>query len=129
LDEPAPSLDEPYTGPLEDDVRSQAIQLQQTAAQAAATTAAIQDQFQSVEPEPATADDEPLRDVEVRHVEAAARIVESGVTRVEALRVARVLAEYTAGTAPSTIARKLRMGYETVACILDFYTEQIEVKA
>ncbi|MGH3956535.1 MAG: DUF2637 domain-containing protein, partial [Mycobacterium sp.] len=38
LDEPAPSLDEPYTGPLEDDVRSQAIQLQQTAAQAAATT-------------------------------------------------------------------------------------------
>ncbi|MFA4083661.1 DUF2637 domain-containing protein [Mycobacteroides salmoniphilum] len=67
-------------------------------------------------------------DVEVRHVEAAARIVEAGVTRVEPLRVARVLAEYTAGTAPSTIARKLRMGYETVACILDHYAGQIEVK-
>ncbi|MDM2104802.1 DUF2637 domain-containing protein [Mycobacteroides abscessus] len=73
--------------------------------------------------------DDTVADVEVHHVEAAARIVEAGITRVDALRVARVLAEYTAGTAPSTIARKLRMGYETVACILDFYTEQIEVKA
>lgn len=68
--------------------------------------------------------DDTVADVEVHHVEAAARIVEAGVTRVDALRVARVLAEYTAGTAPSTIARKLRMGYETVACILDHHTQQ-----
>lgn len=72
-------------------------------------------------------DDQPseaLASVEVYHVESAGRMVEAGVTRIDALRVARVLAEYDAETAPSTIARKLSVGYETVVKILDHYAGQ-----
>lgn len=68
-------------------------------------------------------DDASMASVEVYHVEAAGRMVEAGVTRIDALRVARVLAEYDSNTAPSTIARKLGLGYETVVKILDSYTE------
>lgn len=130
LDQPAPAatLDEPYAGPLDDGTVQLAAVFDGTlhavvpSDQGAQTITAT---LELIEPEPTgTADEEPLSEVEVHHVEAAARIVEAGVTRVEALRVARVLAEYTAGTAPSTIARKLRMGYETVACILDHHTQQ-----
>lgn len=138
LDQPAPAAtpDEPYAGPLDDGAVKLSTIFDGTlhgvipSDQGAQTITAT---LELIEPEPTdTAGEEwtqAAADVEVHHVEAAARIVEAGVTRVEALRVARVLAEYTAGTAPSTIARKLRMGYETVACILDFYAEQIEVKA
>ncbi|OHU71373.1 hypothetical protein BKG86_17110 [Mycobacteroides chelonae] len=124
-------LDQPHAGPLDDEAVKLSTIFDGTlhgvipSDQGAQTITAT---LELIEPEPTdTAGEEwtqAAADVEVHHVEAAARIVEAGVTRVEALRVARVLAEYTAGTAPSTIARKLRMGYETVACILDHHTQQ-----
>lgn len=132
LDHPASTatLDEPYAGPLDDGTVKLSTMFDGTLHGVIPNdpdTQTITATLELIEPE-VEEWTQAAADVEVRHVEAAARIVEAGVTRVEPLRVARVLAEYTAGTAPSTIARKLRMGYETVACILDFYTEQIEVK-
>jgi hypothetical protein len=41
------------------------------------------------------------------------------VTRIDRPRVAAVLAELAAGTAPSTIARKLGVGYATVSRIAE----------
>ena len=43
--------------------------------------------------------------------------IPAGVTRIECGRVAAVLAELADGTAPSTVARKLGVGYATVARI------------
>jgi hypothetical protein len=48
---------------------------------------------------------------------AADKLIGAGVTRIERDRVATVLAELADGTAPSTIARKVGVGYATVARI------------
>ncbi|MGV0772037.1 DUF2637 domain-containing protein [Mycobacterium syngnathidarum] len=52
------------------------------------------------------------------HLAVAERIVAQGVVRIAAERVAAVLAEQGAGTAPSMIARRLGVGYSTVQRIL-----------
>jgi hypothetical protein len=50
---------------------------------------------------------------------AADELISSGVTRIERDKAATVLAELAAGTAPSTVARKHRVGYATVARIAE----------
>jgi hypothetical protein len=50
---------------------------------------------------------------------AADELIGAGVTRIERDKVAAVLAELADGTAPSRIARKLRVGYATVARIAE----------
>lgn len=58
------------------------------------------------------------------HLPAAEAIVAQGVTRIDRVKVAEVLAEHSDGTAPSMIARKLSVGYSTVVRILDHHTAQ-----
>lgn len=58
------------------------------------------------------------------HAADAERIVEAGVTRIDRVKVAEVLAEHARGVAPSMIARKLAVGYSTVVRILDHHTAQ-----
>ncbi|ASR86358.1 membrane protein [Mycobacterium phage DarthP] len=58
------------------------------------------------------------------HFPAAEAIVAQGVTRIDRVKVAEVLAEHADGTAPSMIARKLSVGYSTVVRILDHHTAQ-----
>ncbi|OBB79276.1 DUF2637 domain-containing protein [Mycolicibacterium peregrinum] len=53
------------------------------------------------------------------HHLAAARIVAQGIVRISPERVAEVLAEQSAGAAPSMIARRLKVGYSTVTRILE----------
>ncbi len=48
---------------------------------------------------------------------AADELIGAGVTRIERDRVAAVLAELDDGTAPSTVARRVGVGYSTVARI------------
>ncbi|AOZ64419.1 LamD-like protein [Mycobacterium phage Marcoliusprime] len=55
-------------------------------------------------------------------VEAAERLLDAGVTRIDRVKVAQVLAEHAEGTAPSMIARKLSVGYSTVVRILEHHT-------
>lgn len=47
------------------------------------------------------------------------RLIGAGVTRIERDKMAAVLAELDEGTAPSTIARKVGVGYTTVARIAE----------
>ncbi|ARQ95520.1 hypothetical protein I5G81_gp81 [Mycobacterium phage Shandong1] len=60
------------------------------------------------------------------HMPAAERIVAQGVTRIDRVKVAEVLAAHADGTAPSMIARKLQVGYTTVVRILDHHTAQAD---
>lgn len=53
------------------------------------------------------------------HLAAAHRLVAEGIVRISPERVAQVLAEQSAGTAPSMIARRLSVGYSTVTKILE----------
>ncbi|BBY33367.1 hypothetical protein BST33_10005 [Mycolicibacter minnesotensis] len=55
------------------------------------------------------------------HLAVAHRIVDRGVVRISPERVAQVLAEHSAGAAPSMIARRLGVGYSTVTRILDHH--------
>jgi hypothetical protein len=50
---------------------------------------------------------------------AADQLIGTGVTRIERDKLALVLAGLADGTAPSTIARKVGVGYKTVAQIAD----------
>jgi hypothetical protein len=50
---------------------------------------------------------------------AADKLIGAGVTRLGSDKLATVLANLEAGTAPSTIARKLGVGYATVARIAE----------
>jgi hypothetical protein len=50
---------------------------------------------------------------------AADELIGAGVTRIERDKVATVLAELADGTAPSTVARKVGVGYATVARIAE----------
>ncbi|ASR85281.1 membrane protein [Mycobacterium phage SirPhilip] len=56
------------------------------------------------------------------HMGAAEAIVAQGVTRIDRVKVAEVLAEHDKGTAPSMVARKLGVGYSTVVRILEHHT-------
>jgi DNA invertase Pin-like site-specific DNA recombinase len=51
------------------------------------------------------------------------------VTRIERDKLAQVLAELADGTAPSTIARTLGVGYTTVARILEHLQAQAQPTA
>ncbi|MFN3003260.1 DUF2637 domain-containing protein [Mycolicibacterium wolinskyi] len=74
----------------------------------------------------APADDQPVACEETpnvpvhngAHLAIAQRLVTLGVVRIAPERVAEVLAEQSAGTAPSMIARRLGVGYSTVTRIL-----------
>jgi hypothetical protein len=46
-------------------------------------------------------------------------MIAAGVTRIEPDKMTEILTEAAAGTAPSTIARQLNVGYSTVGRILD----------
>ena len=50
---------------------------------------------------------------------AAEKLIGAGVTRIERGKVATVLAELADGTAPSTIARRVGVGYATVTRIAE----------
>lgn len=50
---------------------------------------------------------------------AADELIGSGITRVDRYKLAAVLAELASGTAPSTVARKVGVGYSTVARIAE----------
>ncbi|ASR85964.1 hypothetical protein SEA_PEANAM_82 [Mycobacterium phage Peanam] len=63
-------------------------------------------------------------DALAEHLPAAEAIVGAGVTRIDRVKVAEVLAAHSDGTAPSMIARKLGVGYSTVVRILDHHTAQ-----
>ncbi|MHC9292499.1 hypothetical protein ACRCUN_08510 [Mycobacterium sp. LTG2003] len=77
------------------------------------------------------ADDLPVARVETpnvsvrngAHLAIAQRLVTLGVVRIAPERVAEVLAEQSAGTAPSMIARRLGVGYSTVTRILKHQQE------
>ncbi|AOZ61411.1 membrane protein [Mycobacterium phage DrHayes] len=58
------------------------------------------------------------------HLPAAEAILAAGVTRIDRVKVAEVLAEHAADVKPSMIARKLGVGYSTVVRILDHHTAQ-----
>ncbi|WNM74162.1 membrane protein [Mycobacterium Phage Nergal] len=58
----------------------------------------------------------------VAHLDAAEALVSRGVVRIDRVKVAQVLHEFDAGTAPGTIARKLSVGYSTVTKILEHHT-------
>jgi len=45
---------------------------------------------------------------------AADELISAGVTRINRAKVAAVLAELAHGTAPSTVARRVGVGYATV---------------
>ncbi|ALF01444.1 membrane protein [Mycobacterium phage LilPharaoh] len=90
------------------------------------------------QPEPAAHGDEPAgvsvasliareaaaSDALAAHLPAAEQIVAAGVTRIDRVKVAEVLAAHAEGVAPSMIARKLSVGYSTVVRILDHHTSQ-----
>ena len=52
------------------------------------------------------------------HLVAAHRLVTQGIVRIAPERVAQVLAEHSAGAAPSMIARRLGVGYSTVQRVI-----------
>lgn len=56
---------------------------------------------------------------EARHLPAAEELLAAGVTTIDRVKVARVLAASASGTAPSTIARDLNVGFATVKRILE----------
>ncbi|QFG11694.1 membrane protein [Mycobacterium phage Guanica15] len=58
------------------------------------------------------------------HMPAAEAILAAGVTRIDRVKVAEVLAEHDADVRPSMIARKVGVGYSTVVRILDHHTAQ-----
>lgn len=58
------------------------------------------------------------------HLPAAEAILAAGVTRIDRVKVAEVLAEHEADVRPSMIARKVGVGYSTVVRILDHHTAQ-----
>lgn len=53
------------------------------------------------------------------HLATAQRIVEQGAVRIAPERVAQVLQAHAAGTAPSAIQRRLKVGYSTVLRIVE----------
>ena len=55
--------------------------------------------------------------VDGAHHVKADELIGAGVTRLDRDKVAAVLAELDAGTAPSTVARRLSVGYQTVSRI------------
>ncbi|ASR87253.1 hypothetical protein SEA_LASTHOPE_86 [Mycobacterium phage LastHope] len=57
------------------------------------------------------------------HMPAAEAILAAGVTRIDRVKVAEVLAEHEADVKPSMIARKVGVGYSTVVRILDHHTQ------
>lgn len=57
--------------------------------------------------------------VDGAHHATADDLIGAGVTRIERDKVAAVLAELADGTAPSTVARRLSVGYQTVARIAE----------
>ncbi|AOT25095.1 hypothetical protein PBI_LINDNT_78 [Mycobacterium phage LindNT] len=63
------------------------------------------------------------------HLPAAEAILAAGVTRIDRVKVAEVLAEHEADVKPSMIARKLGVGYSTVVRILDHHTAQDDARA
>ncbi|WNM75435.1 membrane protein [Mycobacterium Phage TiniBug] len=63
------------------------------------------------------------------HLPAAEAILAAGVTRIDRVKVAEVLAEHAADVKPSMIARKLGVGYSTVVRILDHHTAQDDAPA
>ncbi|ATS92824.1 membrane protein [Mycobacterium phage Sulley] len=63
------------------------------------------------------------------HLSAAEAILDAGVTRIDRVKVAEVLAEHDADVKPSMIARKLGVGYSTVVRILDHHTAQDDARA
>ncbi|QWY82162.1 membrane protein [Mycobacterium phage MeaningOfLife] len=63
------------------------------------------------------------------HLPAAEAILAAGVTRIDRVKVAEVLAEHEADVKPSMIARKLGVGYSTVVRILDHHTAQDDAQA
>ncbi|UVD40942.1 membrane protein [Mycobacterium phage Kashi_VT1] len=63
------------------------------------------------------------------HLPAAEAILAAGVTRIDRVKVAEVLAEHEADVKPSMIARKLGVGYSTVVRILDHHTAQDDAPA
>ncbi|AEK08042.1 hypothetical protein ANAYA_83 [Mycobacterium phage Anaya] len=56
------------------------------------------------------------------HLPAAEAILAAGVTRIDRVKVAEVLAEHEADVKPSMIARKVGVGYSTVVRILEHHT-------
>ena len=70
---------------------------------------------------PKRADDAPAC-VDGAHHATADELIAAGATRLERDKVADVLAELESGTAPSTVARRLSVGYQTVARISDAVT-------
>lgn len=63
------------------------------------------------------------------HLPAAEAILAAGVTRIDRVKVAEVLAEHEADVRPSMIARKVGVGYSTVVRILDHHTAQDDAPA
>ncbi|QFG14127.1 membrane protein [Mycobacterium phage Curiosium] len=63
------------------------------------------------------------------HLPAAEAILAAGVTRIDRVKVAEVLAEHDADVRPSMIARKVGVGYSTVVRILDHHTAQGDAPA
>ncbi|AIW03066.1 hypothetical protein MURUCUTUMBU_80 [Mycobacterium phage Murucutumbu] len=63
------------------------------------------------------------------HLPAAEAILAAGVTRIDRVKVAEVLAEHEADVRPSMIARKLGVGYSTVVRILEHHTAQDDAPA
>ncbi|QFG09271.1 membrane protein [Mycobacterium phage Efra2] len=62
------------------------------------------------------------------HMPAAEAILAAGVTRIDRVKVAEVLAEHDADVRPSMIARKVGVGYSTVVRILDHHTAQDDAR-
>jgi hypothetical protein len=60
------------------------------------------------------------------HHATADALIGAGVTRIARDRVAQVLAELADGTAPSTVARRLGVGYQTVARIAETQRPNID---
>lgn len=55
---------------------------------------------------------------------SAEAILATGRVRIDRVKVATVLAQHADGTAPSMIARKASVGYDTVKSILEIYNSQ-----
>ena len=60
---------------------------------------------------------------------AADELIGAGVTRIERDKLATVLAALADGTAPSTVARKVGLGYATVARIAENVTRDRQAHA
>ncbi|MFL0276991.1 hypothetical protein [Mycobacterium sp. SMC-19] len=59
------------------------------------------------------------------HLDAAHRLVATGLVRIGVERVAQVLEAHASGTAPSTIARRLNVGFSTVRRVIDYQHQAV----